>query len=129
TRDLADHDLAALAQRHRVRPGPLAQDRVLQGRGVLAGQVVTGPFVAGGRAGRGGRGVARVLDLLELLLGQLGLPLGGRLAPTDLGQLLLALALLLGAAPLLFGFFLALLALGEVDLFLADRKSTRLNSS
>ena len=137
-----------LAQRHRIRTGPLPLHFLLDGRGVLGRQIIAGAAGTGRRLGRtgcpggggGGIGGARRGHLAQLLLGQLGFVFSlGALAP-DLGQLLVlfgfglgvigllfllgqllllvGLFLLLGQAQLLLGLFLAL-ALGQVDLFLA----------
>ena len=77
-RQLADHDLAALAQRHAVRARPVLGDRRLQRGPVFRQQAGIGAALARGRACRGIRlrgrlgrvARLRILQLLELLLGQ-----------------------------------------------------------
>src|SRR5690606_13049272 len=106
-----------LADRNRVGPGPVAQDRVLQRGRIARGQAGIHALVAGRRR-RTGRGLLRRLsrlavgDLLDPLLGQALLALELRAFGADLLQLLLR------QPPLLLGFLLAL-ALGQVDLLLA----------
>src|SRR5690606_3179940 len=116
--DLPDHDPAALADRHRVGPGPVAQDRLLDRGGVARVQAGIHALVAGRRrrprrSGRRLRGLAFAGgDLLQALLCQALLALEALALGADLLQLLL------GEPALLLGLALAL-ALGQVDLLLA----------
>src|SRR5690606_21311536 len=102
---LGDDDPAALAQRYVVGPGPVLQDRFLDGGGVARGEIGVDAVVARRPRGRSRGWLRRLLgavlcDALQAPLRLPGFAAGLLLLLAELGQLLL------GEPALLLGLFL-----------------------